>query len=89
MSEFILIHCLKILCLKGGAFDSIFCSEMRIFGHNDCPGRRVFALFKSCPGFVRGGGGLDEIDTCISHLHVKSDIARPTSIDQVIGYWRS
>ena len=39
--------------------------------HNDCPGRRVFAPFKSCPGFVgeRGGGGwLDEIDTCISQL---------------------
>ena len=50
--------------------------------HNDCPGRRVFAPFKSCPGFVRGG--LDEIDTCISHRHVKSDIARPTSVDQVI-----
>ena len=31
-----------------------------------------------------GGGGLDEIDTCISHRHVKSDIARPTSVDQVI-----
>ena len=27
--------------------------------HNDCPGRRVFAPFKSCPGFVgeTGGGG--------------------------------
>ena len=37
--------------------------------HNDYPWRKVFALFKSCPGFVgvfRGGGGrLDEIDTCI------------------------
>ena len=27
---------------------------------------------------------LDEIDTCISHRHVKSDIARPMSVDQVI-----
>ena len=29
------------------------------------------------------GEGLDEIDTCISHRHVKSDIVRPTSVDQV------
>ena len=50
--------------------------------HNDCPGRRAFAPFKSCPGFV--GGGLHEIDTCISHRHVKSDIVRPTSVDQII-----
>ena len=51
--------------------------------HNDCLGRRVFAPFKSCSRFVRG---LDEIDTCISHRHVKSDIdvVRPTSVDQVI-----
>ena len=35
----------------------LFCSEMRIFVHNDCLGRRVFAPFKSCQGFVRGGGG--------------------------------
>ena len=27
--------------------------------------------------FVRGGG--DEIDTCMSHPHGKSDMARPTS----------
>ena len=55
--------------------------------HNDYPGRKVFAPFKSCPGFFGGGGGgggkLDEIDTCICHRHVKSDIARPTSVDQV------
>ena len=59
VSEFILIH-LWILYLKGGAFDSLFCSEVRIFVHSDCPGRRVFAPFKSCPGFVwrgEGGGG--------------------------------
>ena len=41
--------------------------------HNDCPERRGFAPFKSCPGFVGEGGGggggwLDEIDTCISQL---------------------
>ena len=29
-------------------------------------------------------GGLHEIDTCISHRHVKSDIVRPTSVDQII-----
>ena len=53
--------------------------------HNDFPGRKVFAPFKSCPWYVGGGGGgrLDEIDTCICHRHVKSDIARPTSVDQV------
>ena len=39
-------------------------------------------VLRVCPG----GGGLDEIDTCISHCHVKSDIdvVRPTSVDQVI-----
>ena len=61
---------------------------MRIFEHNDYPGRKGFAPFKSCPGFVGGGGGggggrLDEIDTCVCHRYVKSDIARPTSVDQV------
>ena len=35
-------------------------------------------------GFVREGGGGGEIDTCISHRHVKSDMARPTSVDQVM-----
>ena len=30
------------------------------------------------------GGRLDEIDTYICHRHVKSDIAKPTSVDQVI-----
>ena len=51
------------------------------------PGERFFAPFKSCPGFVGGGGGgMDEIDTCITHwhFHVKSDMARPKSVDQVI-----
>ena len=53
--------------------------------HNDCPGRRVFVPFKSCPGFVLGGGGgLHGIDTCISHRYVKFDIVRPTSVDQII-----
>ena len=27
---------------------------------------------------------MDEIDTYISHRHVKSDMARPTSVDQAI-----
>ena len=35
-------------------------------------------------GLSGEGGGLEEIDTCISHRHVKSDIVRPTSVDQVI-----
>ena len=52
--------------------------------HKDYPGRKVFAPFKSCPGFVGAGGGrLDEIDTCVCHRYVKSDIARSTSVDQV------
>ena len=25
----------------GGAFDSLFCPEGRVFVHNDCPGRFV------------------------------------------------
>ena len=41
-----------------GAFDSLFCPEERVFVHNDCPGERVSALFKSCPGgFSQGGDG--------------------------------
>ena len=48
----------------------------------DYPGRKVFAPFKSCPGFL-GGGRFDEIDTCVCHRYVKSDIARSTSVDQV------
>ena len=36
------------------------------------------------PRVCPGGRGLDEIGTCICHRHVKSDIARPTSVDQVI-----
>ena len=49
---------------------------MRIFVHNDCPGRRVFAPFKWCPGSVgERGGWFDEIDTCISQL-----ICRQTQI---------
>ena len=76
-SEFI-----DTLCPKGEAFDSLCFPEGRVFVHNDCPVRRVFAPFKSCPrGLSGGGGGLDEIDTCISHRHGKSDMA---AVDQVI-----
>ena len=40
----------------GGAFDSLFCPEGRVFVHNDCPGGgRVFAPFKSCPGGLSQG----------------------------------
>ena len=34
---------------RGDAFDSLFRLEGRVFVHNDCPGGRVFAPFKSCP----------------------------------------
>ena len=35
---------------RGGAFDSLFCPEGRVFVHNEYLGGRVFAPFKSCPG---------------------------------------
>ena len=44
------------------------------------PSSRVQGLL-GCWGGGGGGGGegrLNEIDTCICHRHVKSDIARPT-----------
>ena len=40
---------------KGGAFDSLFCPEERVFVHNDCPGRRVLLPSSRLPG---GGGGV-------------------------------
>ena len=62
VSEFIHSWNFLTLCLKGGAFDYLFCPERRVFVHNDCPGGRVFA------GMV-----LDEINTCII-IHFCSDI---------------
>ena len=41
---------------RGGAFDSLFCPEERVFVHNDCPRGRVFALLKSCVGGLSWGG---------------------------------
>ena len=45
-----------------------------------------FLLPSSRAQGLSGGreGCVDETDTCICHRHVKSDIARPTSVDQVI-----
>ena len=60
MSDFvdIFVKFLPALCSGGGAFDSLFYPEGRIFVHNDCPGGRVFASFKSCPvGLSWGGDG--------------------------------
>ena len=48
-----------------GAFDFLFFPEGRVFVHNDCSGRMVFAPFKSCPGVCPGGMVMNEIDTCI------------------------
>ena len=48
------------------------------------PEERFFCSLQVMPRGLSGGGGLDEIDTCISHCHVKSDMARPKSVDQVI-----
>ena len=44
------------------------------------------SLAKGLSGEGAGGGGgrYYEIDTCISHRHVKSDIVRSTSVDQGI-----
>ena len=70
VSEFIDIF-VKLFTLRpgGGAFDSLFCLEGSGFVHNDCPGRKVFAPFESCPGGLSlGGMVLDETDTCIITL---------------------
>ena len=40
----------EIFLLYVAFFDSLLCPEGRVFVHNDCPGGRVFAPFKSCPG---------------------------------------
>ena len=54
MSEFIDIFVkFSNFMAQGGAFDSLFCPEGRVFVHNDCPRGRVFAPFKSSP---RGDG---------------------------------
>ena len=48
------------------------------------PGEGFLLPSSSAQGFSGGGGGgegLDEIDTCMSHRHIKSDIVRPTSVD--------
>ena len=42
---------------RGGAFDSLFCPERRVFVHNDRRRGRIFALFKSCPGDLSRGDG--------------------------------
>ena len=55
------------------------------------PGERFLLPSSRAQGLLgcwMGGGGegegrLDEIDTCICHRQVKSDIARRTSVDQV------
>ena len=42
---------------RGGAFDSLFCPEGRVFVYSDCARGKVFAPFKSCPrGLFRGDG---------------------------------
>ena len=48
------------------------------WGNIQCPGGRVFTLFKSCP---RGGMVLDESDTCINLLtHLKHVVFHALSI---------
>ena len=48
------------------------------------PGEGLLLPSSRVSGGGGGGGGLDENDTCMSHRHGKSDMARPTSVDQVI-----
>ena len=69
VSEFIDMFVKSLtLCPGGGAFDSLFCPEGRVFVNNDRPGGKIFAPFKSCPGGLsqRDGYAMYEIDTCIS-----------------------
>ena len=50
------------------------------------PGEGFLLSSSRTQGLSEGGRGegFDEIDTCISHRHVKSDMARHMSVDQVI-----
>ena len=67
---------------RGGAFDSLFCPEGRVFVQNDCSRRRVFVPFKACPqgGWfwmklipalceMMGGGGGES-------LHIKNNLRK-------------
>ena len=51
--------------IRGGAFDSLFCPEGRVFLHNDCPVGGVLPLQVVSQGLSQWGMVLDEIDTCI------------------------
>ena len=78
---------------RGGAFDSLYCPEGRVFVLNDCPGGRVLAPFKSCPGGLSRGVVIDEIDTCISFglvrpLTLSPRIASPVTAFQIYIYIR-
>ena len=62
---------------QGWGFDSLFWRG----GEDFCtqcfvPGEGFLLPSSRAQGFV-GGRGLDEIDTCMSRRHVKSDMARP------------
>ena len=51
---------------RGWALTRCFVPRGWCFVHNDFPGGRVFALFKSCPRGLSQGGGVVLGDTCIS-----------------------
>ena len=51
---------------RGGAFDSLFCPDGRVFVHNDCPGGWSFPPSSRVLWFVPGGMILDETDRCIN-----------------------
>ena len=72
MSEFIDIFVkFSNLFPGGGAFDSFFCPEGRVFVRSDCPVGGVLLPSSRVPGFVRGGMVMDKIDTCITGLWLK------------------
>ena len=48
------------------------------------PGEGFLLPSSHVAGVCPGRGGMDEIDNCMSHRHGKSDMARSTSVDQVI-----
>ena len=74
----------------GGAFDSLFCPEGRVFVHSDCPGGAFLLPSSRVPGVCPGGGMvLDEIDTCINWIQFNSllcsiTIVRPSPKSKVM-----
>ena len=82
------------MCPGGGAFDSLFCPEGRVFVHNDCP-RGGFLLPSSrVPGggvllpssCVSGGMVMDEIATCIMRSEASLVLIKLSSREKFSNY---